>query len=160
MTDLLHQPGFFGTAANFAADMTLALSILMAVVLTLGFYFAVRKKHNLHKWFQTGGVLLNVVLVLWLMILPYREFIIRDTGGPRESIFYAITAAHAAIGALAFFFGIFVVLRGHNMVPKALRFSHYKLFMRTAYGLYMITTLLGVWTYVTWFVTTAKPPQF
>ncbi len=130
------------------------------MVLSLGYYFVIRKQYHLHKWFQTGGVLLNVVLVLWLMILPYRDFIVRDSGGPRESAFYVVTTIHAVIGALAFFFGIFVVLRGHNLVPQVLRFSHYKLFMRTAYGLYMVATALGVWTYWTWFVTTAKPPVF
>ena len=140
--------------------MTLLLSILVAVVFTIGAVLAVRGSYDLHKWFQTGGVALNVILVLWLMLLPYRDFILRDSGGPRESIFYIITTIHATVGFFAFVLGVFVVLRGHKLVPKALRFNDYKLFMRTAYGLYMATTLLGVWTYITWFVTTAKPPTF
>ena len=32
MTELLHQPGFLGTSANFAADMTLVLDFLVAAV--------------------------------------------------------------------------------------------------------------------------------
>ena len=36
------------------------------------------------------------------------------------------------------------MLRGHNLVPKRLRFNNYKLFMRWAYALYMLATIGGV----------------
>jgi hypothetical protein len=44
--------------------------------------------------------------------------------------------------------GIFVVLRGNELVPKSLRFKKYKPFMRTAYALYRLATLLGVIVYL------------
>lgn len=160
MNDLLHSAGFLGTNANFAADMTLVLSILVALLFSVGFYLARQGKYDTHKWVQTSGALLNIVLVLWLMILPYRDFIVRDRGGPREGIFYAVTMLHAVIGFFAFVFGNFVVLRGHKLMPRKLRFDNYVPYMRTAYGLYITTTLLGLWVYWTWFVTTAKPPIF
>jgi hypothetical protein len=160
MTEILHRPGFLGTNANFAADMTLVLSVAVAILFSIGFYLARKGKYDFHKWVQTSGAALNIILVLWLMILPYRDFIIRDTGGPRESIFYAVTSLHAVVGFLAFTFGNFVVLRGHNLVPKRLRFQKYKPFMRTAYGLYIATTGLGVWVYWTWFVVIAKTPIY
>lgn len=55
------------------------------------------------------------------MILPYRDFIIRDAGGPRDSLFYVITTTHAVIGFFAFVFGNFVVLRGNNLMIPALK---------------------------------------
>ena len=61
---------------------------------------------------------------------------------------YAVTTIHAIVGVLSLLLGIFVVLRGNNLVPKSLRFKRYKLFMRTAYILYMLATLLGVLVYV------------
>jgi hypothetical protein len=160
MTDLLHSPGFLGTNANFAADMTLLLSLLVVTLFSVGFYLARKGRYDTHKWVQTSGAVLNIILVFWLMLLPYRDFIVRDSGGPRETVFYSITTLHALVGLFAFIFGNFVVLRGHKLVPQALRFNNYKLFMRTAYGLYLFTTALGVWTYYTWFVTTSKPPVF
>jgi uncharacterized membrane protein YozB (DUF420 family) len=48
--------------------------------------------------------------------------------------------------------GIFVVLRGNQLVPKSLRFKNYKPFMRTSYTLYMAATLLGVIVYFLAFV--------
>lgn len=43
------------------------------------------------------------------------------------------------------------MLRGNKLVPQALRFKNYKLFMRSAYGLYIAVTLLGIWVYSVWY---------
>lgn len=160
MVEILHLPGFLGTNANFAADMTLVLMLLVGVMFTIGFILARRRKYEIHRWVQTAAAVLNAILVLWLMILPFRDFVIRDSGGPRPGIFYAVTSIHAAIGAIAFPFGMFVVLRGNKLVPKFLQFSNYKLFMRTAYALYIITILAGILVYFTWFVFIPDPPIY
>lgn len=179
MTELLHAPGFLGTNANFATDMTLILSILVGLIFTFGAFLAKRAQgieakytksdpqfqqaktlFRQHRWVQTSGAVLNIILVLWLMILPYRDFVLRDSGGPRESLFYVITTTHAVIGFFAFVFGNFVVLRGNNLMIKALKFNNYKPFMRIAYLAYILTTLLGIWVYVYWFTVSAKPPTF
>ncbi len=160
MTAFLHLPGFFGTHANMAADITLSLSLIVVLTFSVGYYLARRGRYDVHKWVQTSGVLINVVLVLWLMLLPYRAFILGDQGGPRESIFYVVSMLHAGVGFLAFFLGSFVALRGHKLVPKFLQFNNYKLFMRTAYGLYLTTTFLGLGLYYTWYVVIQNPPTF
>lgn len=160
MEGILHSPGFLGTEANFAADATLVMMVLIAVVFSVGFYLARQEKFETHKWVQTTGAVLNLILALWLMVLPYRDFIVRDSGGPRESIFYTITSVHALLGFFATVLGVFVVLRGHNLVPKFLQFNNYKPFMRATYGLYILATLFGVGVYYVWFVVTAIPPTF
>ncbi len=179
MIEILHAPGFLGTSANFAADMTLLLSIFVAITFTFGAYLAkraqgieakykksdpefqqARQLFRQHRWVQTTGAVINIILVLWLMILPYRDFVIRDSGGPRDSLFYVITTVHAVIGFFAFVFGNYVVLRGNNLMIQALKFDNYKPYMRIAYVAYMLTTLLGIWVYVHWFLVTAKPPVF
>ena len=58
---------------------------------------------------------------------------------------------HGLIGFSALTFGLFVTLRGNGLVPRALQFNNYKLFMRFAYGLYMLATLLGVGVYLVWY---------
>lgn len=179
MTELLHSPGFLGTNANFAADMTLVLSILVAILFTFGAFLAKKAQRiekrtqksdpkfkqagrlfNQHRLVQTGAAVLNVILVLWLMILPYRDFVVADKGGPRVSTFYVITTIHAVVGFFAFVFGNYVVLRGNNLMIQALKFNNYKPYMRIAYVGYMLTTLLGVWVYVHWFVTISNTPIF
>lgn len=160
MDYILHGPSFLGTKANFAADMTLVLMILAAALFTLGFYLARKRLYQAHRWVQTGAASLNAILVLWMMLLPYRDFVIRDQGGPRPGVFYAITTIHALIGGVALVFGLFVVLRGNELVPAALKFRNYKGYMRTAYALYMTATLLGILVYLIWFVWIPNPPVF
>ncbi|MEW5958247.1 MAG: hypothetical protein AB1801_11015 [Chloroflexota bacterium] len=161
MTEILHADGFLGTSANFAADMTLTLSILVGLIFTLGMVMALKGRYELHRWLQTGGALLNLILVLWMMILPFRDFVLRDFSQPvRPPYFYGVTTLHALIGLAALVFGSFVVLRGHNLMIKPLKFRNYKPYMRTAYILYMAATLLGLGVYLTWFVLIPNPPLF
>ena len=160
METLLHQPGFLGTNANLAADFTLVVMLLAAGLFSLGVVMALRKRYQVHRWIQTSAASLNALIVLWMMILPFRDFVLRDVGGPRPGAFYAVTTVHALVGLIGLVFGLFVVLRGNELVPKALKFNDYKRFMRTSYGLYMLATLLGVLVYLTWFVFIPNPPRF
>ncbi len=160
MTELLHQPGFLGTSGNWAADMTLLLSILVAIILTIGAMMAVWGRYTIHRALQTIGVVLNAVLVLWMMVLPFRDFIVPGIPGRLNESFYYVTTLHATVGFLALVFGIFVALRGNGLMIQPLRFDNYRLFMRISYALYMVATLLGIWVYFTWFVNNPNPPVY
>ncbi|MBE2200666.1 MAG: DUF420 domain-containing protein [Anaerolinea sp.] len=160
MNEILHQPGFLGTSANFAADMTLALGLLVAVLLTLGVVMAVRQKYEVHRWLQTSAVVLNAILVIWMMILPFRDFVAPGLPQQLHERFYYVTVLHAVVGFSALTFGLFVMLRGNGLMIKPLRFNNYKLFMRISYTLYMLATLLGIWVYFTWFVNNPNPPVY
>lgn len=160
MDEIIHAPGFLGTDANLAADATLIVMLLTATLFSIGFYLARKENFNTHKWVQSLGALINLIMVLWMMVLPFRDFIIQDQGGPREGFFYTVTTLHALTGFSATIFGVFVVLRGHKLMPKSLRFRNYKPFMRVAYSLYIAATLLGVAVYLVWFVFTKSPPTY
>ncbi len=160
MTELLHQPGFLGTSANWAADMTLMVSVLVALILTVGALMAVSGRYSIHRLLQTIGATLNAILVFWMMILPFRDFVAPGLPQRLNESFYYVTTLHAAVGFTALFFGIFVALRGNGLMIKPLRFNNYKLFMRISYGLYMLATLIGIWVYFTWFVNNPNPPVY
>jgi uncharacterized membrane protein YozB (DUF420 family) len=160
MNELFHKPGFLGTAANWAADMTLVLMIIIAATLTVGVVLARRKRYGAHRWVQTSSVILNVVLVLWLMILPYRDFVAPGVPQLLNEPFYLVTTLHGIVGFFAFVLGIFVVLRANGLMIKPLRFNNYKLVMRISYVLYMLTILLGLAVYYYWFINNANPPVY
>lgn len=160
MTDLLHKPGFLGTAANWAADMTLLLMVLTALGLTVGVVMARRQKYEAHRWIQTTAVALNVVLVIWLMILPYRDFVAPGIPQALGQPFYLVTTLHAIVGFFAFVLGTFIVLRANGLMIARLKFRNYKLFMRTSYILYLITIFLGLLVYYFWFVNNPNPPVY
>jgi len=160
MNELLHQSGFLGTAANWAADFTLAMMILFAVLLTVGVVFAVKGKYGAHRWIQTTAVILNLIFVFWMMVLPYRDFILPEIPQQLNETFYWLTTLHALSGLFALVLGTFVVLRANGLMIKPLRFNNYKLVMRISYALYMITVLLGIAVYYVWFVNNPNPPTY
>ncbi|GIK58308.1 MAG: hypothetical protein HND44_16220 [Chloroflexi bacterium] len=160
MTELMHKPGFLGTAANWAADMTLVLMILIGVALTVGVVMARRQKYQTHRWIQTTSVALNVILVLWLMILPYRDFVAPGVPNLLGEPFYLVTTLHGIVGFFAFVLGVFIVLRANGLMINALKFNNYKLFMRVSYALYMLTIFLGLLVYYFWFINNPNPPTY
>ena len=149
--------GFLGTNASVLADISLILGILVALTLTTGMILAVMKRYNVHRWVQTTAVAINVAQVLTIMIASF--FKSATPGIPQrlgETYYYA-ALVHALLGLTTLLFGTFVALRGNELVPRALKFNNYKLFMRTAYSLYMLVTLLGIWVYATWYINTPQP---
>jgi hypothetical protein len=160
MTELLHQPGFFGTSANWAADFTLVVMLVIAGLFSLGALLAKRRRYGPHRWVQTTAALLNLGMVAWMMILPFRDFVLPGIPSRMGERFIWLTMLHGLIGAAALGFGSFVTLRGHELVPAALKFNDYKRFMRVAYVLYMTATVVGVLVYLTWFVGNPNPPVY
>lgn len=147
---LLTGTGFLGTRAPLHSDLSLILILLSAILFTIGWRLAVRKKFKIHRWIQTGAAILNTLVVLIVMIASFIIYILPGIPNKLLEGTYGVTTVHAFIGALGLLLGVFVVLRANQVkfVPKRLRFKNYKLFMRTSYYLYMLATLIGVIVYV------------
>ncbi len=152
MKDFLNGPGFLGTNAPFVSNLSLILILLTAILFTVGVQLARRRQYEAHRWVQTVAAVINAIVVLGVMVNSYLTHILPGIPSKLLEGDYAVTTVHAIIGAIGLLLGIFVVLRGNGLVPKALRFKNYKLFMRTSYALYMLATLLGVVVYVLTFV--------
>jgi uncharacterized membrane protein YozB (DUF420 family) len=152
MSDFLTTPGFLGTKATLRSDLTLVLILISAVLLNIGFILARRKQFTAHRWVQTTAVILNTLVVVISMVTSFIIHILPGIPAKLGVGDYAVTTMHACVGAIGLLFGIFVALRGNELVPKGLRFSNYKLYMRWAYGLYMLATLGGVIVYIIVFV--------
>ena len=147
---LLTGVGFLGTRAPLHSDLSLVLILLSALLFTIGWRLAVRKKFKAHRWIQTGSAILNSIVALAVMIPSFIIYILPGVPNKLLEGTYGVTTVHAIIGALGLLLGVFVVLRANQVkfVPKRLRFKNYKLFMRTSYALYMLATLIGVIVYV------------
>jgi plastocyanin/uncharacterized membrane protein YozB (DUF420 family) len=153
----MNSKGFLGTNASVLADISLIMGILVALALTVGMLLAVRKRFVAHRWVQTTAVALNVVQVLAIMIASFFKSAAPGIPQKLNETYYLAAAIHALLGFATLIFGTFVALRGNELVPRALKFRNYKLFMRTAYGLYMLVTLLGIWVYSVWYVNAPAP---
>ena len=148
MAGLLTGPGFLGTKATFRSDVTLILILVTAVLFIIGGRLAAGKHYESHRWVQTSAVVLNTLGVLFTMISSFLIHILPGIPGKLNVGDYAVTTVHALVGMVCLILGVFIVLRGNGLVPKALRFENYKLFMRTSYALYMLATLLGAGVYI------------
>jgi len=152
MSNLFKGSGFLGTNAPFISDLTLVLMLLTALLLTLGWQLAVRRRYNAHRWVQTWAVVLNTVVVLIVMISSFVIFILPGIPGKLGVGSYGITTVHALVGLVSLILGVYLVLGGNGLLPKRLRYTNYKRWMRTSYALYMLATLLGVVVYIIVFV--------
>ncbi len=152
MIDFLNGPGFLGTTATFHSDITLVLILVTAVLFTIGWQLAVRKHYRSHRWVQTLAVILNTIVVLITMINTFLIYILPGIPGKLNEGSYGITTVHALVGMIGLVLGVFIILRTNKLVPKALRFRNYKLFMRISYVVYLLATLLGVVVYIVVYV--------
>lgn len=148
MKDFLSGPGFLGTHAPFLSDLSLILISLTAILFTIGWQLARSRHYEAHRWVQTVAAIINAIVVLGVMVNSYVTHILPGIPSKLLEGDYGVTTVHAIIGTIGMVLGIFIVLRGNELVPNALRFKNYKLFMRTAYTLYILATLLGIIVYV------------
>ena len=144
--------GFLGTDASIVADVSLVLSVLVALLFTAGVVLAVRQRYEAHRWVQTAAVAINLVLVVFVMCGSFLLGVAPGLPERAPEPYFAIAITHGLIGLAAAVFGVFVMLRGNELVPNGLKFNNYKLFMRIAYVGYLVATLAGVWVYWAWYV--------
>lgn len=148
MGSFFDQLGFLGTKAPLRSDVTLILILITAALFTIGRRLALNKQFEAHRWVQTVTATLNAIVVLLAMVTVFVVYILPGIPGKLLQGSYGVTTVHGLVGAIGLILGIFIVLRGNNLVPQSFRFKNYKLFMRTSYALYMFATLLGVVVYI------------
>lgn len=153
MDHLMPAAGLIAATASAGAVITLAVILITAVMFTVGWWLAARRRYEAHRWVQTAAVCLNAAVVLAWMIASFVDYVLPRIPDGLDAPAYSVTAAHAAVGAAGLAVGVFVALRGNELVPRALKFRNYKPYMRAAYALYMLGTLTGVVTYVLIYVT-------
>jgi uncharacterized membrane protein YozB (DUF420 family) len=144
--------GFLRTAAPFRTDLVFTIELGMGAALLVGMVLARRGHHRAHAWCQSAVVLLNLVLIAVIMAPAFSRQIAWEVSSLGES-YNAITVVHGVLGTVAELFGLYILLvAGTNILPKQIRFTRYKPWMRTALALWWLVLLLGVGTYVRWYV--------
>lgn len=126
----------------------MVLMVLAAVLFTIGWRLAVRKRYEAHRWVQTSAVALNAVVVAAWMIRSFVLYVLPAIPAKLAHGSYAVATVHAFVGAIGLVLGVFVALRANELVPRRLRFKDYKRFMRASYALYLLGTLTGAILFV------------
>jgi plastocyanin len=148
------ERGFLGTSASLLSDLSLSLGVLVALTLSVGVVMARRKKIEAHRWIQSVAVALNVLQVVVVMVGSFMKSAAPGVPSRVGEPYFAIAIVHGLVGLGTLLLGVFIALRANELLPPflhRLRFHNFKLFMRTAYGLYMLSTALGVAVYLVWY---------
>ncbi len=144
--------GIFGTKANLFSDLNLIAQIVLLLGLSLGAVFARRGHIAAHQYNQTGWVLLNIVLTIFIMIVAYYEYVIPGLPGNLSRAFGLVPTIHAALGLLAIVCGVYLILRMNRLIPKKWRIKGWKRLMRLTLALYLLVGILGLGIYYFWYV--------
>ena len=141
----------FGVGVHAAADWTIALELAMGIGLLLGAALARAEKFKLHAWCQSFIVVLNLVLIFLLMAASFRTQVLSRIPEKLNKFYYAIATLHAALGTVAEFLGLYIVVAaGTKILPERLRLRRYKFWMRSLLALWWIVLLVGAVTYARW----------
>ena len=147
------KEGFLGTTAPRYADVVLLLEIGMGLVLIIGALLARKKMFRLHACCQSTIVLLNLAIVVLLMVPSFQVHVSPKLPAKLGKAYYALATAHAALGSATEMAGLYIVLAaGTNILPQQLRLTRYKEWMRSVLVLWWLVILLGLMTYVRWYV--------
>jgi uncharacterized membrane protein YozB (DUF420 family) len=145
--------GLLGIVAPLYANLILLLEIAMGVGLLIGALLARMRRFRGHAWCQSAIVLLNVVVILLVMGPSFRAHVSPKIPLKLGKPYYALATAHAAVGTITEIAGLYILLAaGTSVLPERFRITNYKLWMRTVLVLWWVVLLLGLATYVRWYI--------
>jgi len=149
----VRSEGLRGTVAPAYANVILVLEAAMGVGLVIGAVLARRRHFRGHAWCQSVIVLLNLGVIVFAMIPSFVAHVSPKIPLKLGKSFYALPTAHAALGTITEIGGLYILLAaGTDVLPRKLRITRYKLWMRTLLVLWWVVLVLGFATYVRWYV--------
>jgi uncharacterized membrane protein YozB (DUF420 family) len=148
MVAYLNGTGFLGTNGSVGADLAIIVMLVAFVMLTIGVVLARTGRFGAHRWVQTAAVILNAIPVVAWMIRSYWLYVRPDLPGNLSKSIDALTTVHAVTGLVGVVLGLFVVIRAGQLTARGESVARYKNWMRAAYIVYLLATVLGVWVYI------------
>ena len=143
----------FRTAAPRYADLVLLLEVGMGLALLAGAVLARRKRFRLHAWCQSVVVLLNFAAILSVMVPSFQAHVNPKIPAKLGKAYYSLATAHAALGAVTEIAALYILLSaGTNILPQQFRLTNYRPWMRSVLALWWLVLLLGLATYIRWYV--------
>jgi len=145
--------GFLGTEAPPAVARTLLIELAMALALLVGAVLARKRHYRAHGFCQGTVVLLNLGIIIRYMVPSFRRAVVPGIPGDLGDSYYWLATLHGVAGLVTEVLAIYVLLvAGTKLLPTRLRFRRYKSWMRVTLALWLVTFLLGVATFLRWYI--------
>jgi uncharacterized membrane protein YozB (DUF420 family) len=148
MVAYLDGAGFLGNNGSVGADLSLVVALAAFALLTVGVVLARTERYTAHRWVQTSAVILNAIPVVVWMVRSYWLYVLPELPGNLSRSIDALTTVHAVTGLVGLVLGLFVVIRSNQLTAQGMSVARYKNWMRAAYVVYLLGTVLGVWVYI------------
>lgn len=153
--NLRAEPGFLGTDAGLLADLNLlAYLLLLLPLMAIGFYFARRKWFEPHhKYVMTGITVVNWLLIGFVMLSSFTDGVAPNVPDNLSDDFYLFPTIHLVTGGIAQIIATYLVLRMwlEKRLPQWMKVRNIKRYMRLTLSLWVVTALLGILIYITWY---------
>jgi uncharacterized membrane protein YozB (DUF420 family) len=147
MVAYLDGAGFLGANGSIGADLTLVVILVAFIMLTVGVVLARTGRYAAHRWVQTIAVILNAIPVVVWMIRSYWLYVRPDLPGNLSKSVDLLTTVHAVAGLIGVVLGLYVIIRANQLTARGESVGRYKNWMRAAYVVYLLATVLGIWVY-------------
>jgi hypothetical protein len=125
----------------------------MGTALAGGAALARKKRYTAHGLCQSAVLLVNLMAISLIMWPSFRQQV--EPAIPRHlhRWYFAAAMVHACFGVTAELLGLYIMaVAGTKLVPEQLRFSDWKLWMRSELVLWQLALISGVATYYAWYV--------
>ncbi len=150
--DLRTTTGFLGTGASLASDISLLAYIFLIVPsMLLGFRYARRQIFAVHQLVMTAIVLVNWILFAYLMVASYSAGVAPKVPAGLNEPVYLLPSVHLIIGLIAQIIATILVAQMWLGPLVPFRLEPIRNWMRLTLTLWLITAVLGIATYVTWY---------
>jgi len=127
--------------------------VAMGIALTFGAWLARRGWYRSHAWCQSLIVLLNLVVIAVVMVPSFNTRVRPRIPEKLGHSFYTLATTHAVFASIAELAALYLMLAaGTNILPAQLRLSNLKVGMRITLALWWLAFLLGLATYLRWYV--------
>lgn len=147
------REGFLGTDAPLGADLALLLEMAMGFGLLFGAWLARTGRLRQHAWCQSAIALVNLAVIAVAMIPSFRSQVLPRIPSKLSKPYYGLASMHAGLGTVAELAALYLLLAvGTRLLPEKLRIKRYKAWMRGVVLLWWLGLLLGVATYLRWYV--------
>jgi uncharacterized membrane protein YozB (DUF420 family) len=144
--------GFLGTPASFRADLNLIVQIVLGFALCAGAYLARIKRYRAHGICMSAVLLLNLVAIAGVMWPSFDTLVLPRLAGHLHKRYFEVAVFHGVLGGAAELLGLYILLvAGTNLVPEALRFRPWKIWMRVELILWVVVLAGGIGTYIVWY---------
>ena len=125
----------------------------MGIGLLLGAVFARRKQFRLHAWCQSLIVLANFIVIVAVMVPSFHVHVSPKIPLKLGKAYYGLATAHAVLGTITEIAALYIlVAAGTSLLPPKIRMSDYRAWMRSVLVLWWLELVLGLATYVRWYV--------